>query len=170
MILPEVVFTFAWDPRISQKKLKQEAEGLIWTPESQNIPPDPYLVHFSRLTREGREYSWLWLFPTVEQAIKVKVLPEIIKGDRNLDPIVNAMPKGSATVVEVATSWLNHLDPEAIQEVWWGFNHRRYYADRDLPNSTENRFGIHEWADLCRKKSRGSGKHLTSLGEALADF
>jgi hypothetical protein len=141
-------FSLAWDPRLTQQKLQSEQDKQIWTPATVPVSRDPYLVHYS-VMQLAEEFSWIWLFTDIQQPLRLRTMAGILDKDPNLDPIRAALPPQSSVTILVDPRWF--VGVEGIQEVWIGFDHKRYHADRILRQCPEMILPLEEFKDLCRR-------------------
>ncbi len=134
--LPSPLFSWAWSAQFLSLATESES-GLILLGQQQK---EPAYCHFSRLSAEGEEESWLWLFPDTRQAASLRLMQRINIDDRLRDLVELTIPMSLPdctypTYLQVVD--LDHLrraplEESGIVEVWIGFDYRKYASDRRM--------------------------------------
>jgi hypothetical protein len=147
--LPPNLLSWAWTSRLIRSReddFEQTAGGLL-IPRVDEIDDTPAIAHFSEMSPEGTEFSWLWLFETKDEALRLRLLQQfqgrVETRDANL--IQDTLPKPppgepeACYLQDVPLKWLSGILPQTpdIKEVWVGFDFKRYVSDRKLRFSTQ---------------------------------
>lgn len=136
----EHFYSWAWTPYYVKEAEKAELgdSGLIlpeWVEMNKlNPEQDAAIAHWSTI-RDGEQYSWIWLFPTLKEAVAVRALTHLLPDDANralIEGTIPREPSGTPKLSYVQTvprQWLLedwHLTENGIHEVWFGFDHLRF--------------------------------------------
>lgn len=144
--------SWAWTPRHVQEVNHQSSGSLLILPYAQT--GEACLCHYSRLTSEG-EYSWIWLFETMEEALRLKVLPQVLPewtAIADVDIIEATLPPKGVYLQVFPASWAN--DPSLglcneIQEVRLGFDYRALMT-KGWPASYRS-YSVSEFQEMARR-------------------
>lgn len=158
-------FAWAWTPYQVKQLLKQESRtesGLI-LPATAPVEVEASLCYFSVL-RNGLQYSWLWLFETMPQAVALRLLPQYLEEDDPIrDLIESTIPNRSPgepakTFVQVVPGrwFIDQWDLDAldINEIWLGFDYRQFIRSGDLKVSTDLILGADEFVAQLRRSAK----------------
>jgi hypothetical protein len=92
-----------------------------------NPEQDAAIAHWSTI-RDGEQYSWIWLFPGLKEAVAVRALIHFLPDDANRALIEGTILRESYVQI-VPRQWLLedwHLTENGIHEVWFGFDYLRF--------------------------------------------
>jgi hypothetical protein len=136
---PDSYYSWGWSPyyvKEAEKKEKNDT-GLIlpeWV-EMNQLNPDneAAIVHWSTI-KDGAQYSWLWLFEEVREAVALRAITEFLPDDSNRALIEATIPKDVpgqpklCYVQQIPRQWLLDwpLIEAGIHEVWLGFDYKKF--------------------------------------------
>lgn len=155
--LPSPLFSWAW----TSEYLAQTAErpsGLI-LPSTALPRPDPAFCHFSQM-RDTGEFSWLWFFPDRHQAAALRIMQAMPVRDDLAELVQLTVPRempgcqNQPTFLQVVdAAYLSNLPLRdlGIDEVWIGFDYRRYIGDRNARASVEVALPAEEFCTVARR-------------------
>lgn len=140
--LPPTLYSWCWTARLLQSCQDgfTQTDGGIFLPSSEPVDDSPAMVHFSQLQPEGGQFSWLWLFPDLEEATRLRLL---LNFPANIDPadygLLEAVLPSAAPgepdpcfVQSLDVEWLRRVIPDDVHEVWVGFDFKTYVSDLNL--------------------------------------
>jgi hypothetical protein len=145
----EAYHSWAWTPRLVQEKEKHDS--LLLNPIG-SLEPEAAIAHFNIL-RNGVEYSWLWLFSDAREAVALRLFPNFLPPEDDMGTLIKAtLPPDRAGQPQncylqiVPLQWLLTWDllGNDIQEVWFGFDFRKFKLDRNLRSCTNLILGAEE--------------------------
>ncbi|MGA1114340.1 MAG: hypothetical protein ACO3TI_05260 [Aquiluna sp.] len=130
--LPNPLFSWAWTPQYLAKA--ENSHSSLILPQS---TPDPAFCHFSQM-RIGNQFSWLWFFQSEAEAVALRLLQDLSITDSLAELVALTIPKSlpdcvPTYLVLVDQRWLASMPLRelGIDEVWVGFDYRRYVRDRN---------------------------------------
>jgi hypothetical protein len=132
--------SWAWSPQFVAAKDRADRGALIILPNEELPDLDAYLCHFSTL-RDGEQYSWIWLFDDLPNAVQIKILPSLLSDDDPIGTLISSTLPNPDThgrkqtyLQSYPSAWLKELDFESlgIHEIWFGYDHKRFVLDRSL--------------------------------------
>ena len=117
--------------------------------------PEPAFCHFSQMRPEG-EFSWLWLFPSRQQAAALRIMQSLPVNDLLAELVQATIPRSlpdcptPTYLQEVDVNYLASLPllDLGIHEIWIGYDFKKYLGDRnpraavDLVLSAEEFCGV----------------------------
>lgn len=156
--LPDPLYSWAWSPQfLAQLEQAEHPQGLILPPTAK-VAPEPAFCHFSQM-RDTGEFSWLWLFPNQQNAIELRLMQAMPVRDDLAELVQMTVPRSmpgcsSPTFIQVVdTGYLSELPlPElGINEVWIGFDYRKYISDRNPRAATDLALPAEEFCAVARR-------------------
>lgn len=171
--LPEHLITWAWTPYRVAIAAKQDSNltDLELPLDVFNPEEEAAAVHFASI-KDGLPFNWLWLFPSKEEAIALRLLPwGVEKGVFSDSPEISlieaTIPRkglqiGLPREIEILgfpCTWyadmLDRYDPmfggERIQQVWIGFNLKQFKAVQTLIGSVSAVLEVDEFVKFSRR-------------------
>jgi hypothetical protein len=156
--LPIPLLSWAWTPQYLAK-LEQVAhpQGLILPPTAKPAP-DPAFCHFSQMREDG-VFSWLWFFSDQQQAAALRTMQVMPVRDDLAELVQLTVPRSlpdcpNPTYLQVVDAdYLRGLPLRdlGINEVWVGFDYRRYIGDRNARASTELVLSAEEFCEVAAR-------------------
>ena len=150
----EEVFTWLWSPAWLRKS---QHTSRIWTPDEETSGA---IAYFSDL-RDGKQVSWLWLFPTQREACLVRTIPTLEGAyqSKELRLIGASLPRDIPDQPPPTELWRGNINtivsqPEFIEEfdyVWYGFNFDRFKASRGSISESCLEFEPREFLQITRR-------------------
>lgn len=155
--LPSPLLSWAWTPEYLALTAERPS-GLI-LPSTALPQPDPAFCHFSQM-RDTGEFSWLWFFPDRQQAAALRIMQAMPVHDDLAELVHLTVPQempgcqGPPTFLQVVdAAYLAGLPLRemGIDEVWIGFDYRRYIGDRNARAATELALPAEEFCTVARR-------------------
>ena len=140
--LPDPIYSWAWSGQYIALATENKTEAGLILPSQ---PQAPAYCHFSRLSPEGEEIAWLWLFSTPIEAASLRMMQAMQVQDALADLVELTIPTtlpdcSTPTYLQpVDLSYLagQPLQELGIHEVWLGFNYKRYAAHRSMVTAAD---------------------------------
>lgn len=158
--LPSPLYSWAWSAHyLAQIEQAQHPQGLILPPSATAIAtPEPAYCHFSQMRDDG-EFSWLWLFPNQQNAIELRLMQSMPVRDDLAELVQMTVPRSmpgchNPTFIQVVdTDHLSGLPllELGINEVWIGFDYRKYISDRNPRAATDLALPAEEFCAVARR-------------------
>jgi len=135
--LPDLLYSWAWSGAYLTLATDTRTESGLILP---NPTQEPAYCHFSRLSPEGDDISWLWLFETPIEAASLRMMQTMQLKDALADLVEITIPitlpdcQVPTYLQPADLSYLGrlHLHELGIHEVWLGFDYKRYAAQRSM--------------------------------------
>lgn len=155
--LPDPLYSWAWSGQYIALATENKTEAGLILP---NPTQEPAYCHFSRLSPEGEEISWLWLFSTPTEAGSLRTMQRMPIKDPLVDLVELTIPiklpdcsiPTYLQIVDVGHLGQLPLYHLGINEVWIGFDYKRYVATRAMNLSVDQILSADEFqrkAHLC---------------------
>jgi hypothetical protein len=119
-------------------------QGLILPFTAIPEKPEPAFCHFSQMRPEG-EFSWLWFFPSRQQAAALRIMPSLPVNDLLAELVQSTIPRSlpdcptPTYLQEVDVGYLGSLPllELGIHEIWIGYDFKKYISDRNPRAATD---------------------------------
>lgn len=153
------LFSWAWSPQYLAKiEASERPSGLILPPSVPTTPPDAAFCHFSQM-RDTGEFSWLWFFSNQHEAVALRTMQIMPVRDDLAELVQVTVPRSLPDcpnptflqMVDVGYLAKLPLRELGIDEVWIGFDYRRYIGDRNPRAAIGQALAVEEFCEVARR-------------------